>query len=605
MADYEIVTQIVAKDAVDPATRSAEDKLDRVERKGESVGRSITSSLGRAFALIGGSAIIGRATRSIIGLQSEIETAQASMASLFTATFGLSMAQGIGLARSELQGLKADAATGVGELSNYLEAYQLLLSPVTAAGGNLDDVRRFTGQALAAGFALRGQAGLDMAPLDITQALQQGANDKITPIAAAALRAAGLTTEAFNKLDTAGRMDALSAAFEKFAPAVELMGKTWEAQAATFVDGVRGIIRAVSEPIFDRWKSSLQAANNWLESNQGQVERITRTVGESMVRAWDHVVANARTYLVLLTAAAAVQQSSMLREGLGGFVKSRGAAAVSAGGGLLSAIRDPLGMQRVVTGGMAAAGLGGAATGGAGIGSALGTLGSALVSLAGPALLVAAAFLGVQGAWAEFPQIAALVREGLAMLREEGAALMTAIGGLIGAFGGLRAEGSVLNIVGAGLLLVLAAMINGVTTLTEVLTFAVNVLAAFVDIIVGLARGIGLSMQGRSYAGAQALREGLESASGRFSTTGSGSGSPTGFLGSLSDMRGNLAEGVDRLKIDAALKNAMQPAPTVNIGKVEVAVKAEVNEDPARVALAMGEVFGQINRYRRSALREA
>jgi hypothetical protein len=44
--------------------------------------------------------------------------------------------------------------------------------------------------------------------------------------------------------------------------------------------------------------------------------------------------------------------------------------------------------------------------------------------------------------------------------------------------------------------------------------------------------------------------------------------------------------------------------PQVNIGRVEVVVKAEVNADPRRVATVLGEVFNEINIHGRQARRQ-
>lgn len=45
------------------------------------------------------------------------------------------------------------------------------------------------------------------------------------------------------------------------------------------------------------------------------------------------------------------------------------------------------------------------------------------------------------------------------------------------------------------------------------------------------------------------------------------------------------------------------PAPPINIGKVEVTVRGEVNEDPRRIAVAIGEVFESLNLHARQARR--
>lgn len=592
MADYVITARIDVEDGTTAGAQAAERNLERVEQKGARVGQSITASLGRAFAAIGGGYLLQRAVGGVIALNAEIETAVNGMGALLSAKFGLTIADGLSLARSELAGLREDAARGVGELGNYLTAYQLLLSPVTGAGGDLDKVRELTRQALAAGFALQGQAGLELAPRDVMQALSQGASTE-TFVVNQALDAAGISQSQFNAMTGAERLDALTEAFAKFEPAIEAMGKSWDAQMGTLRDGVSELLRMVTRPLFERWSEQLQATNRWLDEHMDQLESVLTVVGDRLVQAWDHVIANLKTYIALLTTATVLQQTGL---------------AGAAGRGLLSMAAPA-----------ARAGAGSAASGAAGLATSMGVswqaggriialvgqmggLGSALAVIAPVVLLVVTAILSLKAAMEQdlFGVLSGFVIPALMALREAGGQLFQALGELVGILAGVSDEGSILAYTGAWLMAVFGVLTLVLTGVVKALTILVHWWGILAALIVGTAQAIGRAVQG-DFAGAQqALSTAWGTAqthagaavdvlTGAEGTTTTGSGDP---LGAAEDLKAKFAE----LYGDAS-RGARQAAPQVNIGSVKVEVKAEINEDPARIALGMEEVFTKINRY--------
>jgi hypothetical protein len=333
--DYIITAKIVAQDIVSPATDSAQKKIEGIERSAERAGMSITSILSGAFAALGGSYALRQAVSWVIDLNSSIEEATFGMASLFSATTGMGIADSLGLAREQVQGLREDAAVGVGELENYLEGFQMLLAPVLQAGGTTDMVRSLTKNALAAGFALRGQEGLRLAPMDIQQALTQGLGDRTTPIAMAAVRAMGMSSEKFNALDTAKKIEVLGEAFGKFAPGVELMGKSWSAQMSTFRDGVSETVRAVTRPLFDRWSQGLQDVNKWLSASKEDLADIADRIAPKLVASWDLLAGHTKEISAALLGIGAAA-------GVGGFMAAGGFGALAAGLATAATFAAPL-----------------------------------------------------------------------------------------------------------------------------------------------------------------------------------------------------------------------------------------------------------------------
>jgi len=273
--DYIIRAKLVIDDTdagrdVDVVDR----KVTRLDRKARGLGLSF----GRAFAMLGGAAAAVGVARGIASINSEIETAEAGLATLFSAQFGLEIEQGVMAARSSLQGLREDAAKGVGELTDYTRTFQLALG----AGVDPDSARELTRNALGAGFALQGQRGLQNAGLDLQQAIQSGVSDRTTPIVMAALNAMGMAASEFNAMDVDSKVRTLNEAFGAFEGGVELMGQTWEAQTATLRDTVTELARTVTRPLFDSWTRGLRRVNDLLDGSSDRLARIATRAGEGL-----------------------------------------------------------------------------------------------------------------------------------------------------------------------------------------------------------------------------------------------------------------------------------------------------------------------------------
>ncbi|WP_298516647.1 hypothetical protein [uncultured Nocardioides sp.] len=597
--DYVIVARIVLKDESGPGVAGAKKGLAEVERQAVTVGNNMGRQLMQAFAGFGSMASVAAASRSIVKINSEMETATASMASLFTATFGMDMVAGLEQARSVMADLNADAASGVGEMMNYAEAYQLLLSPVTSAGGDLDLVRRLTAQSLTAGFALRGQQGLALAPMDITQALQQGANQRITPIASAALRAADISEEAFNAMTVANKIEALTEAFGRFDAAIEIMGGTWDAQMATLQDGFKQLLRTATTPLFDRWSDQLSKANGWMEANNDLLAKQVDVWGARLLSVWDHLIDKAGTYAAIVGGVTVVQ-------GLGGGgnladMAGRGAGMVRTGAGALRSVAaDPFGMGAMINGSLGLAG------GSSGVGGMLSQLGVGLRGLAvgasrlaWPIAAITGGFLAVQGAMVEFPAA-------LGFMTDAWGTVMVSFGQLGDVFGELNAEGSALSVVGAGLLYALGGLgyavsfiIKGFTTLTKILGLAIQNIGLGLHGLWALANGDTAGAKGIFNDAAKNAYVDMPSELFDMWTNWGPATREVDRLG-FSDV-----PPVDRLGYSDVPDTPKDTPklPPLNIGPVKIEITAETMEDPARVAVTMETVLGRLSRHRTQARR--
>lgn len=583
-ADYEIVSRIVVEDSTTGGLNTGKKRLQDFEKEGKRVSSNLQTWFSRAFALLGGGAVISRAARGIIGLNDEVRTANAGMATLIGGIANMPISDAMGVARQQVAGLREDAAKGVGELDNYIRGFQMLLGPGLSGGASFQQLRDLTRNSLAAGFAMRGGAGLEQAPMDIVQALTSGVNDRQTPIAMAALTALSLNKELtktlgkteqaalkafsrgnaspFNALKTAKQIDVLNLAFGTFSEGVELMGQSWEAQMGTFRDGVREVLRTVTEPIYDRWLLGLNKANDWLAKNQDRLQVIAQIAGEKLASAWDHIVRQAGTYLALV-AAASTYQAVGGRAGLAGAGQGL-AGAVGSGRGLAGRFSTGLGLGGDIFG--ALRGLAGTAG-----------------RLAGPLALVTALFLGIKGAIGEYPQI-------FTMLGAAGAQFLAVAAEVGNAFGVLTGEGSALNLVGAALGVALTGVVKVGSVLLGVIGALVTGFGFMVRALGGLLKAMVLAST-HDFVGAKDALGGIGDAS----------------IQSKKQLKALFDVAAKGLAFEAPttpelpdVDGAKKGGTVVNnnfSGPMKIEITAESMEDPARVAVAVETVLERLQKY--------
>lgn len=575
-ADYTIRARIVAEDATASGADSASRRLAQVEQGATRAGMSISGMLTRAFAVLGGAAGVGVAVRGMVGLNSEIQTAQAGLATLFTAMTGAPIASSVGIARKELQALRKDAAVGVGELSDYVAAFQGVLGPGLAAGKNTEQLRELTRNALAAGFALQGQRGLRNAPIDIQQALTSGAGDRITPIVSTALKAVGQTNEAFNKLTVAKRIDELNRAFSTFGPGVALMGQTWEAQFSTLTDSVKNLVRVATTPLFDRWTEGLRTVNRWLTANSDDLEARMTEWGGRLVATWDTLISRATVYAGILGTAALASAAPGL------------AGGAAAGAGSLAAIRAAV-MSGAMAGslrmGALAPGLAGAGAVGGGALGGLSAIGGILATLAAPALAVGVALTSVLTAIRNGGAGLQILENGLYRVQQAFTSAGTALDYLTQSGGAFDAIGQTLLATFGGLLYVVDPLIRGLGSLAIGLGLVLNVVtdgfrAMYLVATGDLAGASKISVLGRVNDAAEALGK-VWANQGSFT---------------YRDTQAGADANMDPRKMKV-------PQSVTNIGTVNMNVKTEVNADPARVMTAFSEGLDHIRVFGRGAKR--
>jgi len=297
--EYRIVARIVAKYDPGAGETAAGRGADKVKKRiDNSLSARFFSSIGSRMAgLFTGAAVlygmsrlasgIGSITSSLVDMNAQLQDSKAGLASLFTANFGTPIESSLRMSEHVMKKLRHDAAVGVGELSDYLETYQMLLTPALQGGSSLAGVERLTKLTVAAGAASGRPGGMKLAGLDVIQALQSGAHARTMQVLGPLLMATGMNFEKFNALSMPKRLEALTEALEKLAPGADLMGQGWTAQTGTFKDLIRQFALAGSSGLFERMTAGLRGLNRWLTRNVDSISRFFEGVGGALTGMWD------------------------------------------------------------------------------------------------------------------------------------------------------------------------------------------------------------------------------------------------------------------------------------------------------------------------------
>lgn len=276
-----------------PGLGAVTTQIGRLDQRISGLGNTLTNKLVAGFAAVASAQGLKSLVSQVVGLNVELQNAEFGIGTLLSALGKMPFDSALGLARSQVQGLREDAAKGIGELSDYMRGFQILLGPVSQGGASLAQIRELNRLAIAAGGAMQGQRGMREAPLDIVQAIRGGLSEKMTPYAVLAAQSIGVSMGEFKAMDTAKRVETLIKAFKSFEGASKAYGRTWDAQFSTFKDGLKDLARTVTAPLFESWTKALTEANSWLQKNKALIDDIARQVGQSALSGQGALVSRA------------------------------------------------------------------------------------------------------------------------------------------------------------------------------------------------------------------------------------------------------------------------------------------------------------------------
>lgn len=263
--------------------------LQNVGRQVQGLNRSF-NNLVRSAALIGFASGIVKGTRALITMQTEIQNAEVGIGSIISALTKTDMTKSLRAASNIVKELRKDATKAPGELADFAQGFQQILAPVLSAGGTLGRARELNRLALLAGSAINPDRGLKTLPIDVTQALTQGVGARTTRDLNIALRAISVSNEEFNEMTRPERLETLERAFGTFSEAALVMGRTWDAQAATLKDNIKEIARTITRPLFQTMTDQLINVNNLMDKNNAAITIWADTLSNRVLRTYDDIL---------------------------------------------------------------------------------------------------------------------------------------------------------------------------------------------------------------------------------------------------------------------------------------------------------------------------
>ncbi len=576
-ADYEIVARLVVQDASQRGIGSVLTSLGVIQGRANGVAQSIGAQFRNMFAGLAGAYGIGRLTAAVGQFQVQMQDATVGLATSMAVINRSSMSDGMTRARKVIQDLRKDARDLPGEFQDYFKGYQQIYAPVRQRGGSDETVRQLVKDTIMAGMANNRQGNLSLsfgeATRDVTQALTTGVSFRQTPIVAQALMAQGLSLQAFRQMKPEKQLETLSKAMHAYSVGAQEFNKTFSVQASTLKDNVLFALSNFASPIFERVTENVRSINQWFARSNDELQKMVDGWGPRLLDLWDNLISKAGTYAALIAAA--------------GLTPSVAGGAMSAGRKFRETRND---FRELML--MSGGGGGGAAV------AARGALAGVGASALGPLLAVfaalAIAILSLKGALAEGGVMVAFVKHEITDLFDSCRKLGDT-------FGMLTREGSAFNSLGDILLFLFGGIVGAADLLvrslsTVVLAFGMlfNVATAFAAGVYSMATG---DMGGVSDA-RTALKGLMSEGKGRFKDIWSDWGGKKN-----SKVTDDERFGSHGMRLNGG---TVPSGPQTNVhlnGPITIAVKAEVNADPTRVAYTIGSVLEQLGRNRQQARR--
>lgn len=242
-------------------------------------------ALTAGLAMLGAGAAAGAAVYGIGKLNNELEGTGISLAAMFGAQ-GLTrdLNEGLAMASDTLRDMRKDAAALPGEFSDLKSIFKDVAIPGFGAGANVSQLRELASKTMAFG-AVAGlpmeQVGREMAMLLEGRA---GAHNVL------GMRLAGLggdQAQTFNAASPEARLETLTKALDKYAPAVEAYKHSFDGLFSTGIDNAKHFVQLASAPMFERAKLDLERIDNWFDKNETKVAAWAGKFGDRLGDAWD------------------------------------------------------------------------------------------------------------------------------------------------------------------------------------------------------------------------------------------------------------------------------------------------------------------------------
>lgn len=299
---------------------------------------------------------IYNAVTPMMALSSAAETTRNNLAGTFVALgHAGDINQGLDLARETLADIRRESAALPGEASEYLAVFQAGLPNLSSAlNNNMEHMRAFSNRFAAIGRSMgidAQQIGNDLARM--TQQGRGGAGMDVRTFTSMLpfinsyrqnMHQAALTTETFNAMTQANRVQLLENSFQALSPMIDRASGSWDAMTGAISSNVSRIKMDAFEPLFEQIKKSTKVFSDWLDASADGFISIGRNISTYLAGGLENAMGSwnsfQRSFINLSS-----RMTPMLA-GLGSVgreINARSGGAAAVGTGAAAAMTGPLG----------------------------------------------------------------------------------------------------------------------------------------------------------------------------------------------------------------------------------------------------------------------
>lgn len=266
------------------------------DRAGRSTS-ALTGTLSRLAGVAAGGFGLQKAGQSLIGFNANLEQSRITIAGLLQLNKpGEAWADNMGRAERLTERFQVRMKAAVGTTQDAVNMAGMIVNPVMAAGASMKQLEDMTIGAVVAAKSLGIQS--EVAALDIQQAIA-GTLTSRERFARSLLEPMGFTTDKFNALGAAKRMEVLSKALSS--DAIKSMSKaqeqSFDGSWSTFVDNLQQGVGKVGLPLFKALTAEVRSWNAWIDANQDKVAAFAKTLSDGLVTGF-RMVKDAVGFLV-------------------------------------------------------------------------------------------------------------------------------------------------------------------------------------------------------------------------------------------------------------------------------------------------------------------
>ena len=241
------------------------------------------------MAKLGGAAAVGALAYGVVGVNNELEKTQISLAAIFNANGVSNFAGGMSIAAEQMAKMRRDAAALPGEMKDLVGIFRMVTVPGFQAGGTVDQLRKLSGAAMAAGSVMG--LPMDQVARETAMLLQGRAGGHNVLGMDLGIRAHG-----FNEKSSAERLKIVTAELGKFEPAIAAFGNSFEGLSSTFRDHAKLLLGTATLPLFERVKATFAQSNKYLDENSEKLHTIANTVGVKLAHGFDYALDTIRRW---------------------------------------------------------------------------------------------------------------------------------------------------------------------------------------------------------------------------------------------------------------------------------------------------------------------